>query len=335
MSADNVKTIEVQLPDPDIRHQRDDLSLINSIYDQNSKGHDSPSSLSSSVANPVTDDLTGVVCRFCNTRLVSARNLTRHLQTARYCLQLRDQLSSALFKCPHCNYETTRSISLSRHLKSCSFKFQHNVEERNRKDEALIELKVENRILKSQIEDMRKNSRYSHTNVSNISNTNVSNISNTQNVILNLQLNYSKQVLSPYNALREDFDKILNTHYKMVQFKKGIKGVCSVINDRILGHDGKKWLISYTPAEHTFHRKGQEEAIEIDEKAEMLLKDLMPTIERLAHGHCIEALQSSDDSRIYKLLKEIQNITVEGSNERKECIKAISAQQQCVFEPDA
>jgi uncharacterized C2H2 Zn-finger protein len=320
MSSIQMSADEVQHPDPEkINEDIEDIKIpIEQI-----QINDQPEV--SLEGNNESDDEKSFTCEFCGKVLSCATSLTRHTRTARYCLAARAETLNKHLKCPNCDYDTNVNFNFQRHVKSCTAKYRKIVNQASSLRE--MELKTENRMLREQMEELKREAFRPR----------VTNISNTQNT-LNLQLEHSKKVLAPYSALQKDFALLLYTHYRMPQFKKGLKGVCSVINERILGYDGRKWLISYTPAESTFHRKGKEEAIEIDEKADMLLKDLMPTIQKLAQDYYYEAMDSTESieyqSRIRDVYIGIKNIAIEGSDERKECVRSIAI-QQCVSEPQA
>jgi uncharacterized C2H2 Zn-finger protein len=316
----SMQTSTDKVQHPDLEKISEDITDIKSPIEQ-IQTNDQPEAPFEDNDEP--DDEKSFTCEFCGKVLSCATSLTRHMRTARYCLTARAETLNKHLKCPNCDYDTNVNFNFQRHVKSCTAKYRKIANQTSSLRE--MELKTENRMLREQMEELKREAFRPR----------VTNISNTQNT-LNLQLEHSKKVLAPYSALQKDFALLLYTHYRMPQFKKGLKGVCSVINERILEHDGRKWLISYTPAESTFHRKGKEEAIEIDEKADMLLKDLMPIIQKLAYDYYHEVMDDTGSmeyqSRISKIYAEIKNIAIEGSDERKECVQAIAV-QQCVSEP--
>jgi hypothetical protein len=260
-----------------------------------------------------SDEEKSFVCSICEAKLSCAASLARHMRTAKYCLNLRAEPCGKIWKCEFCEYKTGVSHNFQRHLKSCSTKYKKNMTKEVNKLRQDIERETEIKMLREQLEDLKKEAYKPR-------------ITNIQNNLIQLQ--YSQQILSPYDSLQEKFGEILKTHYQMPQYKKGVEGVSTVINDHILGHNGKRWLISYKPSEYTFHRKRDTEAIEIDEKAELLLDDLMPIISGLTKKYFDEAIDDALDYnqkvKICDSNKAILNIAKKGSTERRTCVQSIA-----------
>lgn len=254
------------------------------------------------------------ICNICEAKLSCAASLARHMKTAKYCLSIRAESCSKVWKCEFCEYRSGISHNFQRHIKSCSTKYKKSMTKEINKLRQDIERETEIKMLREQLEDLKKEAYKPR-------------ITNIQNNLIQLQ--YSQQILSPYDSLQEKFGEILKTHYQMPQYKKGIEGVSTVINDHILGHNGKRWLISYKPSEYTFHRKRDTEAIEIDEKAELLLDDLMPIISTLTSKYFNEiigddALDNSQKIKICDINRTILNIAKRGSSERRKCVQSIA-----------
>lgn len=87
------------------------------------------------------------ICKWCNKSLSSNRSLTKHIATARYCLELRgNNVDNAAFVCEYCDKSFTQKYTLAKHLDSCSEK---------RKGEVRSEMKNENDSLREELEKVR------------------------------------------------------------------------------------------------------------------------------------------------------------------------------------
>ena len=300
-------------PSPNLQPREiSDKDKVNEVnpYIENSERNGSSSLLN---RNDSTEE-ESFVCGICEAKLSCAASLARHVKTAKYCLNLRAESCGKIWKCEFCEYKSGVIHNFRRHVNSCSTKYKKNTMKEVNKLRQDIEHETEIKMLREQLEDLKKEAYKPR-------------ITNIQNNLIQLQ--YSQQILSPYDSLQAKFGEILKTYYQMPQYKKGVEGVSAVINDHILGHNGKRWLISYKPSEYTFHRKRDTEAIEIDEKAELLLDDLMPIISGLTNRYFNEVidddtLDGSQKIRICDTNKAILNIAKKGSTERRTCVQSIA-----------
>lgn len=95
---------------------------------------------------------------------------------------------------------------------------------------------------------------------------NIINNNNQLNITLNLQLEHSRRILTPYSTLEKEQARILQGWISKSVCKEGIKGLAHVIIDKLLAHNGKKWMISYEPNKTAFHTKNDEKEIQIDDR---------------------------------------------------------------------
>jgi hypothetical protein len=110
--------------------------------------------------------------------------------------------------------------------------------------------------------------------------------------------------------------------------RNGIKGLARVITSKLLTHGGKKWMISYEPDKTAFHRKNDNEEIEIDDKAEKFFKSLIPTISIMTKKHLVSLINDADDQSEMKRLDSIgqdfRAMMDEGTPERKKIVRMIA-----------
>src|SRR6187399_2038593 len=62
------------------------------------------------------------ICESCKKSFVSAKNLEMHLNTAKYCLELRGEIIKEIFNCENCQNTFVNKSSMVRHFKNCSSK---------------------------------------------------------------------------------------------------------------------------------------------------------------------------------------------------------------------
>lgn len=265
------------------------------------------------------------ICEFCGKILANIGNLKRHIKTSKSCLQIRGEDYVATESCFDCEYKTTLKANLLRHFEWCPSRKnrlqKEELDEKTRLREDNIRLKAENNIMQKHCEDMKHqlSDERSHPKIVN---------NNQFNITFNLQIEHSQRVLSPYSKLEKEQHRILEGWFRQSACRNGIKGLARVITGKLLTHDGKKWMISYEPDKTAFHRKNDNEEIEIDDKAEKFFKSLIPTIDSMAKKHIVSLINDASDQSEMKRLndvgQEFRAMLDEGTPERKKIVRMIA-----------
>lgn len=251
-------------------------------------------------------------CEFCNTQLQSKYSLSRHQKTSKKCIAIQKENNISVtikeFICSDCDFKAYRTDKIQEHMRTCKKRL---IAVSNEYDKMKYKLEVYEKLC----EEYKKEA-FKPKNITNNTNNNTN--------IFNMQLEYSKQVLSPYEDIKKDFRKIIYTHLSRPVFNRGIPGICSLIN-KILNHDDKKWLLSYDNSKTTFHKNLNNE-ITIDEKAEMFISDIFPYIKEVAKDIYKEnpGNTDSEEDTNMKTWCSILRIGEIGSEERMKCVNSIT-----------
>jgi putative PIN family toxin of toxin-antitoxin system len=95
---------------------------------------------------------------------------------------------------------------------------------------------------------------------------NNTNNTNNTNITLNMLIDHSMKILSPYEELLEKLPKLITKYVTYEKYKKGIYGITSALIEGILQHEGEKWIVCYDGNKQDFHEK-RLGRIEIDQRA--------------------------------------------------------------------
>lgn len=257
------------------------------------------------------------VCEFCGNILSSFSSLNRHIRTSKICIEMRGESMSNIQCCIDCGYKTNLSASLSRHFTTCRNRRARMDKERSEEDRKrehyIIKLETENAMQKQQLLDEKSNPRV---------------INNQLNITFNLQLEHSQRILSSYSSLEKEQSRILQGWFSQSDCKRGIKGLGRVIINKILSHQGKQWMISYEPNKTAFHRKNDNEEIEVDDRAEKFFESLMPAIRGVVNTNLSrlmnDATTPSEANKIDDLRNSFQSMFEKGTPERKKIVRMIA-----------
>jgi hypothetical protein len=261
-------------------------------------------------------------CEYCSKEYASKSNLNKHQLTAMFCLKLQNKKLDRIFNCDDCNYTTGNNYNLTTHIKTC--KNKKKKESIDLKD-CILQLALKDQQLKIQqgiMEELKKEAFKPKT-------TN----NNNNNITYNVQMEYCKQHLAPYEEFLKDAKKFIWTHFKTSHMLKGVDGIVILLN-KILPLDEPRYLLSFESSRQSFYRNNQN-TIELDDKADKLLMDVHPMIMEIVNERYRDEINStpSSDTKTMQDLSDmrqsIANIRDRGSKERKKCVIAI-AEALCV-----
>lgn len=257
-------------------------------------------------------------CEFCGKVLSNLWNLQRHINTSKSCLKIRDKSPPNIRSCENCGYKTSLVANLSRHLETCKLsKGRINSDEskeKRRLEDYIIKLETENSMMQKQLDRLPQNI--------------VNNQMNNFNITFNLQLEHSRQILSPYSALEREQADILRKCISQSVCEKGLKGFAQVLISKLLAHEGKKWMISYEPNKTAFHTKNDEKEIQIDDRAEIFFESIAPIMKDIIMKHTTslitEAVSRSDSDKAFRIKTDLLSMLDKGTPERKRIVKMLA-----------
>ena len=254
-------------------------------------------------------------CSFCGSIFTKNYNLRSHQKSAKYCLALQGIKIESKYKCKYCNYETNRKSDYQRHNSNCKEKKEYELKTIDNLERKISIQENTIDIMKNYEKEFKREA------------FKPKNITNNNNVTFNMQIENSKNVLSPYSMLQKLFEMIITSNFTTLHFRRGIQGVLAVVNNKILQYDDKKWLISYDNSKTTFHKKN-EDKIQIDERAEYFLNEIYPIFEKMARTYRSDLIMETEDNKEEDEISEayfsIKRIGDRGSKEREQCINNIS-----------
>ena len=302
------------------------------------------------------------ICQFCEKVLASKYILTKHQKTTKKCLDIQNQINNGtlvdIYECKYCSYTTTRTENFDRHSKSCLEKHREVIEKYNillqqkeeeiksrdeeirnfpktiekinlQNDKTISELKLEIVTLRTKLEcqtetsiDLKKMVMKSRQN-------------NTQYITNQQRIDYSKANLQSYDELKNNISTIINSKFNKTTFQT-IENVATFITNDLLNYNKKEYYHCFDIKGSIFHKKNGDE-IDVDEKAEKLLNDILPTIIEKSRKIYIEESDTYNDKNteskeddnnlllLSKALKNVRNISKRGSDERNLCIRRIAS----------
>ena len=258
-------------------------------------------------------------------------------------------MSAITFNCEFCSKSFSTKYNLKIHqskTKNClsiqEKKIQFNYIEKikelekqlDEKDKIIENLKVENHKISAELKNertnkeelqkmlMKCNRQYNNTN---------SNNNNITNNITIKQIQYSMKTLHPYEELKQNLENIVNSKFNRRTFLS-LSSFYNFITNDILNYNNKTFCQCYDSNGSIFHKK-ENDKITFDEKAEQLLNDIYPYIEKRARKIYMDIIDDnldktdSESERIIfnskNCLATIINIGKSKSEERLKCLKKI------------
>jgi hypothetical protein len=295
-------------------------------------------------------------CCYCNKSFTNKYNMLKHQKTTKKCINLQKILNNEItdeYLCKYCNYNTLRKENIDRHTLSCFEKHKEVIEKYEikicEKDKELIEKEKLNLELKNTIE--KQNVKIELAILKAKFDSQISTNSDLQKMVMNSRQNntyvtnqqrieYSKANLQPYDELKDNISTIIDSKFNKNTFQT-IEKVATFITNDILNYNNKEYYHCFDAKGSIFHKKNNNDEIDIDEKAENLLNDILPSIiERSRNIYMQESDEYNDKNtedkdeekdllNLSKALKTVRNISKKGSEERNLCIIKI-AQCYCV-----
>jgi hypothetical protein len=253
--------------------------------------------------------MTSLECCYCKKSYSNKGNLNLHQRTAKFCLKIQN-ISTKKFSCNDCDYTTQRKSSLQDHLKICKKKKDRLRIEVNDDKLQLALNKQQIKIQQGIIEELKKEAFKPKT---------------INNITYNIQMEYCKQNLAPYEEFLKDAKKLIWTHFKTSYLLKGVDGIVLLLN-KILPNKTPRYLLSFENSKQSFYRN-KDDKIELDDKADKLLTDIHPFIMEKVNEKYQEELIGADVKEMQELSDlrySIMAINEMGSKERKKCVRAIS-----------
>jgi hypothetical protein len=251
-------------------------------------------------------------CIHCTKMYSNKCNLTKHQRTAKFCLKIQNKILENAYSCNDCKYTTGNQSDLNKHLKICKKKKKREIEEVKDNNITIALMKHENAIQKEIIKELKKEAFKPKT-------------INNNNVTYNIQMEYCKQNLAPYEEFLKDAKKLIWTHFKTSYLLKGVDGIVLLLN-KILPNKTPRYLLSFENSKQSFYRN-RDDKIELDDKADKLLTDIHPFIMEKVNEKYKEELTGADVKEMQELSDlrySIMAINEMGSKERKKCVSAIS-----------
>lgn len=268
-------------------------------------------------------------CNLCSKIFSSKSNLNRHQKTSKHCLKIQSEMESTqsedfIYQCEHCSYSTNLKYHFDRHNSSCKRKIQKQEEEN-------INLKNKLLVAETKIEMLEADKSFLQKEVSKPKIIhNKTNNTKTNNVTLQMQMDYCKKNLAPYEEFLKHANEYAHKYFRLCDLEKGVDGVVVVLNKMLPPTDNTRYLVTFENAKQSFYRN-KENKIELDDRANKFLLEVFPFVLNAAHvkykSEVDDCMAVSDYPRCIKLcdkmdsIKRIGNI---GSLERKKCVDAIS-----------
>ena len=217
-------------------------------------------------------------CQYCEKLFSTISNLNTHQKTAKYCINIRNNVIIEEYKC-YCEKKFNCKKNYTRHKKSCNFYdivnpyIEENIKLNNQNIEYLKQLENKDKEYLKQLENKDRHIKQLELQLANIALAGVTKVStinniNNSNKILNigcLDLNSSDKIKT---ILDDKFD-----HNYIID---GQKGVAQFVVDHYLkDDDGKLKYVCTDPSRQIFKYKDDLGDIQKDVKAKKLTKTLI------------------------------------------------------------
>lgn len=294
-----------------------------------------------------------LTCNFCDKLFTTKYILLKHQKTTKKCLLIQNGINETplknenIYQCEYCNYSTSRKENLHKHKLSCYEKHKKVIENYDKKyndmisekDNIINELKIiiENQKIKIKLESVTAKFEQQSSTVLDLQKMVMKSRSTTNNnYITNKQkIEYSKANLQPYDELKDNIDNIIASKFNKTTFQS-IENVATFITNDLLNYNKKEYYHCFDTKGSIFHKKNKNDEIDVDEKAENLLNDILPSIVERSRAIYIQESDEYNDKNtenkedekallsISKALKNVRNISKRGSDERNLCIRRIA-----------
>ena len=167
-------------------------------------------------------------CNFCSRKFKTSSLLTRHKNTAKYCLKIqKNEEETNNNTCKDCNKHFSSKQVLVSHLSICKDKFLNIISDKDKtikelqqllkeKDEYIVKLEAKIEIYETDHDTIKEIAKQPKTQNNTI---------NNNNKVL---------ILSPFNLTQSDINAIVDDKFTTEHFLNGQKGVANFTSNNIL-----------------------------------------------------------------------------------------------------
>lgn len=219
-------------------------------------------------------------CIYCNTILRSKSALTKHQQTAKYCLKIQG-VSCDKLKCIYCEYTTTTNFNLKAHYISCKVKKE---QDRDKEIQALADKKL--------LEEIKEiNTKL----IGEVSKPKV--INNTQNnLTIDNKMLYMKDMLRPLHETMPNIKTVIEENFTDQHLLGGVGACAKLIHDKILTSvSGEPYYLAIK-GDKEFYYKDDKDNIKIDEGS-IIETHIVPPLTKTSESTYLEKKRELSKSK--------------------------------------
>lgn len=199
-------------------------------------------------------------CQYCKKIFSTKGNLSKHVNSAKYCLKMQGKNAPEpikKIKCEYCGEWFGEGVRMMNHKHKCiaSIKIIKDKLEETTKDRDLLQLKV--RMLEEQLDDARNSMEKSQSCIEDIARQ--PKISNTVNM------------MTPMSIDKDSFNDAISNKYNTNYLMDGQRGVARFAVDNLLrDEEGNLTYVCTDPSRHIYKFKTKNGEMERDVKAQKL-----------------------------------------------------------------
>ena len=262
-------------------------------------------------------------CEYCNKKYTTKGNLVKHQRTAKYCLEIQEQINGEnsdkievrTFNCEYCIKKFSQKSHLLRHTPLCLEKYKFEIQKITKnsidKDNEISKLKSENDELRDELKTvayetelriLRERDERSMSTVEEIAKQpRINTTTNTQNKII---------ITTPLDLSKENLLSVIESGFDNNYLVQGQKGVARFAYEKILKDDeGKLKYICTDPSRQVFQYKNEDGKIQKDVRATKLTKALFDAeLKKTSHKIAWDVMKDDDDEVFSEFNDHYQSI---------------------------